>query len=182
MSRSEDTILVKKCLAGNLRAFEKLIDKYQQPIFNVVYRMCHHTEDARDVTQNIFIKVYEKLSFFNTDLKFFSWIYRIAINETLNHLNQKKPMEELQTSFESKGSNPDEFYDRLELSENIQKALLEVESKYRALIILKHFQNCSYQQIAEIVDLPEKTVKSRLYLARQQLSKVLIQKGIRFYD
>jgi RNA polymerase sigma-70 factor (ECF subfamily) len=91
-------------------------------------------------------------------------------------------MEELQTTFESKGSNPDEFYDRLEFSENIQKALLKVDSKYRALIILKHFQNCSYQQIAEIVDIPEKTVKSRLYIARQQLSKVLIQGGFRLYD
>ena len=182
MNRSEDSILVEKCLTGNRQAFETLLDKYQQPIFNFVYRMCHHTEDARDVTQSVFIKVYEKLASFNTDLKFFSWIYRIAINEALNYLNQKKPMEELPASFESMDSNPDEFYERLELSENIQKALLEVETKYRALIVLKHFQNCSYQQIAEIMYLPEKTVKSRLYIARQQFAKVLVQKGIRLND
>ena len=178
MNSSEDSKLVNKCLKGDLQAFETLLDKYQQPIFNVVYRMCHHTEDARDVTQTVFIKVYEKLAYFNTDLKFFSWIYRIAINETLNFINQKKPVEELPISYQSKESGPDEFFERLELSDNIHKALLKVEAKYRALIILKHFHNCSYHQIAQIMDLPEKTVKSRLFIARQQLGKVLRERGI----
>ena len=178
MNSSEDSILVNKCLKGDVQAFETLLDKYQQPIFNVVFRMCHHTEDARDLTQNIFVKVYEKLAYFNTELKFFSWLYRIAINETLNFLNQKKPVEELPITIESEEIHPDEIYEQLELSKNIQNALLEIEAKYRALIVLKHFQNCSYNQIAQIMDLPEKTVKSRLFIARQQLGKVLRQKGI----
>jgi len=178
MNNSEDSVLVNKCLQGNLNAFETLIDKYQKPIFNVVFRMCHHTEDARDVTQSVFIKVYNKLASFNTELKFFSWLYRIAINETLNFISQKKPVEEFPVSYESKDSNPDESYEQLELAENIQSALLEVDPKYRALLVLKHFQNYSYSQIAQIMDLPEKTVKSRLFIARQHLGKILKQKGI----
>jgi RNA polymerase sigma-70 factor (ECF subfamily) len=140
--------------------------------------MCHNTEDARDLTQSVFIKVYEKLAYFNQDLKFFSWIYRIAINDTLNFLNQKKSVEELPDSCVSEDRDPGDSYEQHELSENIQRALLEVEAKYRALILLKHFQNYTYNEIAQVMDLPEKTVKSRLFIARQQLGKILRQKGI----
>ena len=178
MTCSEDSRLVDQCLNGDLQAFEVLIDKYQQPVYNVIFRMCHHTEDARDVTQNVFVKVYNNLATFNRELKFFSWIYRIAINETLNYLHQKKPMEELSPTIESQEENPVSYLEQAEVSENIHRALLEIETKYRSLIVLKHFQNCSYQQIAEITDLPEKTIKSRLYIGRQLLAKVLLRKGI----
>jgi RNA polymerase sigma-70 factor (ECF subfamily) len=87
-------------------------------------------------------------------------------------------MNEIPETYQTKDSAPDEVLEKMELNENIQQALLKIDEKYRALIILKHFQNCSYQQIAQIIDMPEKTVKSRLYIARQQLGKVLLQKGI----
>jgi len=90
MIANNDTDLVQECLAGNTKAFEALIDKYQKKIFNIVYRMTGNDDDAEDITQSVFIKVYEKLSSFNPKYKFFSWLYRIALNESLNLMNQKK--------------------------------------------------------------------------------------------
>lgn len=178
MIRDDDTQLVRQCLCGEVRAFEDLVDKYQKPIFNIIYRMCHDYEDARDLTQGVFVRVYEKLSSYNPKYKFFSWVYRIAINESLNHLNQKKTMNEIPENYHSQDNNPEESLEQLEMTENIRDSLARIEPKYRALIVLKHFQNCSYQQISKIMNLPEKTVKSRLYIARQQLGHALMQKGI----
>ena len=178
MTRRDDTKLVRECLRGNVKAFEELVDKYQKPVFNIVYRMCHNHEDARDLTQGVFLRAYERLKSFNPDYKFFSWIYRIAINESLNYLDKTKSMNEIPTTYQTQDRSPEEVLEKMELDENIQQALLKIDEKYRALIILKHFQNCSYQQIAQIIDMPEKTVKSRLYIARQQLGKILLQKGI----
>jgi RNA polymerase sigma-70 factor (ECF subfamily) len=87
-------------------------------------------------------------------------------------------MERLQVSIESHDCTPADYYEKKELSENINKALLKIETKYRALIILKHFQNCSYQEISKMINLPVKTVKSRLYIARQLLAKLLVNRGI----
>lgn len=178
MIKDDDTQLVRRCLGGEVKAFESLVDKYQKPIFNIIYRMCHDYEDARDLTQSVFVRVYEKLDSFNPKYRFFSWIYRIAINESLNYLGQKKTMNELPENFHSEDANPEESVEQSEMTENIRNSLKQIDPKYRALIVLKHFQNCSYQQISRIMKLPEKTVKSRLYIARQQLGHVLTQRGI----
>jgi len=135
-------------------------------------------EDARDLTQSVFVRVYEKLDSYNPKYRFFSWIYRIAINESLNFLGQKKTMDEIPENCHSEDSNPEECVELSEMTENIHRSLKQIDPKYRALIVLKHFQNCSYQQISQIMKLPEKTVKSRLYIARQQLGQVLTERGI----
>lgn len=178
MNKDTDARWVKACVKGDIRAFENLVDKYQKPVFNIVYRMCHDYEDARDITQGVFVRAYQNLKSFTPKFKFFSWIYRIAINETLNHLDKKKDTAEISEFQKSDDKNPEENYTQMELNENIQQALLKIDSKYRALILLKHFQNYSYQRISEIMDLPEKTVKSRLFSARQQLGKVLTKQGV----
>jgi RNA polymerase sigma-70 factor (ECF subfamily) len=179
MMKDDDTKLVSQCLSGEIKAFENLVDKYQKTIFNIIYRMCHNYEDARDLTQGVFVRIYEKLSSYNPQFKFFSWIYRIAVNETLNHLNQKKMMNEIPESYCAEDSDPAESLEQLDMSKKIHDSLAQIDPKYRILIVLKHFQNCSYQQISQIMKLPEKTVKSRLYSARQQLGHVLMQRGIR---
>ncbi|MGD9489641.1 MAG: RNA polymerase sigma factor [Calditrichaceae bacterium] len=178
MSESNDSILVKKCIKGDIKSFEILVDKYQKTIFNVVYRMIHRFDDAEDITQSVFIKVYENLRSFNPKYKFFSWIYRIALNETLNYLNQRKRIETLTEGMVSKGKTPDEIFEEWERNERIQEALMEVPYNYRILIILKHFQGCSYEEIAYIADIPEKKVKSRLFTARQMLKDVLLKYGM----
>ena len=100
------------------------------------------------------------------------------MNESLNYRHQKKRLDELNNNLISKEKSPEESFFDSELSEKIQNGLMVLNPNYRALIILKHFQNCSYQDMGYILDLPEKTVKSRLFTARKLLKDVLIKKGI----
>ncbi|MCU0643871.1 MAG: sigma-70 family RNA polymerase sigma factor [bacterium] len=182
MIANNDTDLVQECLIGNTKEFEALIDKYQKKIFNIVYRMTDNYDDAEDITQSVFIKVYEKLNSFNPKFKFFSWLYRIALNESLNLMNQKKRLAELDADFITQGKSPEEIYDELELSERIQDALMEIELEHRVLIVLKHFEGFSYQEMAFMLDISEQKVKSRLFSARQVLKNVLINRGIVGHD
>lgn len=178
MNEADDTTLVRRCLEGNKNAFGALVAKYQKPIYNAAYRMTKGYDDAADITQAVFIKAYEKLELYNPKFKFFSWLYRIAVNESLNFLKQRRQNEGIEGTMRSGDKLPDEILNDTELGEKIQNALMEIEMNYRLVIILKHFQNFSYKEMSRILDIPEKTVKSRLFTARQMLKDVLIKKGI----
>ena len=177
MVEREDNELVRRCLAGNSEAFEVLVEKYQKPIFNVAYRMCRNYDDAEDITQTVFVKTYEQLNRFRPQYKFFSWIYRIAVNETINYLKRNKPAEALDPNLASESETPEESLQKTRASEALQDALMDIGMDYQVLIILKHLQNFSYEEIAYILDLPEKKVKSRLFTARQLLKEALTTRG-----
>ena len=178
MNERSDTELVRQCLQGVTKAFEALVLRYQKPIFNTVYRMTKSADDAEDITQMAFIKAYEKLDTYKPKYKFFSWIYRIAVNEALNAIQSKDRFCTLNRSVEDEGKTPEDIYEESELNETIQDALLEMSRDHHALIILKHFQDFSYRDIAFILDIPEKKVKSRLFTARQQIKEILLRRGI----
>jgi RNA polymerase sigma-70 factor (ECF subfamily) len=175
--KNEDKNLVKECLQANQKAFETLVDKYQNVVFNVAYRMIGDYDEAEDIAQTVFIKAFENLSNYNPKHKFFSWLYRITINESLNYLKSKKRTENLNSLEKTKEKNPEQKYLEVELSNKIQAALMELEPQHRILILLKHFQYCSYKEISDSLAIPEKTVKSRLYTARQLLKDVLMKQG-----
>ena len=177
MMDRQDNELVRRCLKGETSAFETLIDKYQKPIFNLAFRMTKNMEDAEDLTQTVFIKAFQKLELFRFNYKFFSWIYRIAVNESLNFLNQRKRLAELDIKVVSSEKTPDEIVQDEELSRQVQDGLMVLNPEYRILIILKHFHMLSYREIAYIVDIPEKKVKSRLFTARHLLKDALLEKG-----
>ena len=177
MERS-DKELVKECLAGSEQAFETLVDRYQKVVFNVAYRMVNDYDAAEDITQTVFIKGYERMNSFNPKYRFFSWLYRIAINESLNHISQRKRMTELSPDMVSKDKTPDELYSDTELSRKMGEALMELDPGYRIAIVLKHFRNLSYKEMSDILEIPEKTVKSRLFTGRQLLRQVLVTRGI----
>jgi RNA polymerase sigma-70 factor (ECF subfamily) len=179
MNETDDITLVNKCIQGDVKAFEVLVDKYQKPIFNAALRICNDFDSAEDISQAAFVKAFEKLESYNQKYKFFSWIYRIVINEALNFLHQDKKLLELDENIISKQETPDQVFEQTELSEKIRQALMHIEPDYRILIELRHFQNCSYSEIGYIMNIPEKTVKSRLYTARQVLGKILIKTGIK---
>ncbi len=179
MNETDDATLVQKCIQGNVKAFEVLVDKYQKPIFNAALRICNDFDSAEDIAQAAFVKAFEKLESYNPKFKFFSWMYRIVINEALNFLHQGKNLLELDENIISKQETPDQVFEQTELSEKIRDALMHIEPDYRILIELRHFQNCSYNEIGYIMNIPEKTVKSRLYTARQALGKILIKTGIK---
>ncbi|MFQ5824372.1 MAG: RNA polymerase sigma factor [bacterium] len=182
MTEQDDFKLVRECLEGNPKAFELIIDKYQKPIFNIALRLINDYEDAQDITQSVFIKAFENLDTFNPKYKFFSWIYRIVVNESINFLNQRKHLEKLDKNFISKEKTPEEHYYEIEMCERVQDALMDLQIYYRTVIILRHFEDLSYREISYILDTPEKTVKSRLFTARQLLRNILLKKGIVKHD
>jgi len=178
MMEIDDKKIIQQCLNGNKNAFEMLVDKYSKVIFNVAYRMTSNTDDAEDITQSVFIKVYDKLEDYDQKHKFFSWIYRITINETLNFLKASKKFTELDSKMITREKNPEERYVESDMGLHIQVALMRLDPSYRILILLKHFQSCSYKEISESLNIPENKVKSRLFTARQLLKDIMIGTGI----
>ena len=178
MTETDDKTLVRQCLSGDAKSFEILVDRYQKVLFNVSLRMLNDREDAMDVTQTAFIKAYEKLDTFNFKFKFFSWIYKIMINESLNLLSRRKPFDALDTEMASGEKAPDQQYTENLMAEHVQTAVAHLPLDYRRLIVLRHFGNLSYRDMSGALDIPEKTVKSRLYTARQMLKDLLLKRGV----
>jgi RNA polymerase sigma-70 factor (ECF subfamily) len=177
MAEYDDLDLVNRCLAGDTKAFEILIERYQKPVFNVALRMLNDLQDAEDVTQVVFIKVYEKLDTFKSKFKFFSWVYRMAVNESLNFIKREKRYEGLNVTVLASENDTESAFTDFETKEQVELALMFLQPAQRAIVVLKHFHGLSYQEIAYIMDIPEKTVKSRLYESRQQLRKIFYKQG-----
>ncbi|MDH3439110.1 MAG: sigma-70 family RNA polymerase sigma factor [Gammaproteobacteria bacterium] len=173
MSKPDDTDLVQRSRKGDSQAFEALLIRYEKPVYNAAYRMLDNADDARDVTQTVFLKAYEHLDDFNPKYRFFSWVYRIALNESVNCLNKRSRTEELTQEPETKTRGPDAEMEQELRNRQIQSALMTIKPDYRTVIVLKHFMDCNYLEISEILDIPEKKVKSRLYSGRQLLKEAL---------
>ena len=169
----EDNILVRRCLQGDKKAFEEIVDRYQKKVFNAAYRILNHYEDAADVTQSVFIRVYENLEKFSARYRFFSWLYKITVNESLNYLKRRKETGDLQVEEIADEKTPEEEYNNIELSENIEQALMKIGLEYRLVIVLHYLQDLSYNEISYVLDTPEKTIKSRLFTARNMLRDIL---------
>ena len=178
---SDDIEVVSQCLHGRPEAFRVLVDRYYKVIFNIAYRISRNVQDAEDITQSVFTKVFEKLHTYNRDYRFFSWIYRISVNEALNHVERYSRNTELMDDKMESSISPEEGASGSDIREMIDDALMEMELDYRVLIVLKHFHDLSYREMAYVVDIPEKKVKSRLFAARQILKERLIKKGIDFH-
>jgi RNA polymerase sigma-70 factor (ECF subfamily) len=174
----DDGTLVRRSLEGDKAAFSKLVEKYHKVVYNVAFRTLSDRDDAADVTQSVFIKAYEKLGSFNHQYKFFSWLYKIGVNESLNFLQQRRKLDSIDEQVLSKERNPEESYRSEELSQQIQDALMNLSLDHRVVIVLSHFQELSYKEIGFVLELPEKTVKSRLFTARQQLRDIMQREGI----
>jgi len=178
MSHEQDAAIVRQCLGGNSRAFEVLVERYQRPIYNLALRFAANVEDAEDIVQTVFVKVYEKLDTYDPKHKFFSWLYKIAVNESINHVNRKKNIESFREEIHSGQQDHDEQQTDPELSKKIDNALLELKPEYRIVVILNHFQDLTYREIGYILNIHENKVKSRLFSARKRLRSILMRKGI----
>ncbi len=160
-------------MTGDREAFEALLVEYEKPVYNAAYRMLNSPDDARDVTQTVFLKVFERFDQYDPSRRFFSWIYRITLNESINWLGKSNRMEPLTIEAAFEGKGPEQQVESDRTSANVQAALMTIKSDYRSVVVLKHFLGCSYEEISQILDIPEKKVKSRLYTARQQLKDAL---------
>ena len=161
----QDRALVKRCLDGDPDAVGELVDRYQKPLFNVALRMLGDPQDAEDVTQTVFLNAYLNLRRFDPRYRFFSWIYRMTVNESLNALKRRRPTVTLEDVYVARTEPPAE--------ESVERALMRLKPDDRALVVLSHFVSFSYQEIADVLEIPVKTVKSRLFTARERLKLAL---------
>jgi len=178
MSEQIDRQDVQDCLGGDCRAFERIVDRYQKPVYNAAFRIVGNEDDAADIAQTVFVKAFENLASFNPKFKFFSWIYRMAVNESINCLARRKNQTELDDQLRSTDKTPEEEFEDTRLGEKIQSALVEIQLDYRIVLILRHFMDLTYQEMSEILKVPEKRVKSRLFSARKILCDILSHRGI----
>jgi RNA polymerase sigma-70 factor, ECF subfamily len=171
-----DKALVERCRKGDWTAFTDLVVRYQRPIYNAAFWVLRKPEDAKDITQIVFLKVAERLDEYDPRFKFFSWIYRIAVNESLNLLRRNGHEEQLDDEIDipdSGADDPERRAEAAQVSRRIDEALMQMSTNDRIVLTLRHFSECSYQEIGQILDLDEKTVKSRLFEARQRLRELL---------
>jgi RNA polymerase sigma-70 factor, ECF subfamily len=177
MTEDTDVALVLRCRNGERRAFDDLLGRHARQLFSAAFRILHNREDAYDVTQSAFLSAYEHLDRYDPGQPFRSWLYRIAVNQALDLARSRHPVEALAEEAIEDRHGPEELAAREEGEAVMQKALMQLNVDYRTVIVLKHVQGCSYEELATILECPLKTVKSRLFTARQALRAVLIAGG-----
>lgn len=177
---NDDIQCVQAALAGDKDAYGDLVERYQQRLFNTVFRVVGVHEDALDVVQDAFFQAYAKLGAFRGDAQFYTWLYRIAMNLALSHCRRRRPTSSVD-DFKSRlgeeptddGAGPENQAVAQENVEQIQAALARLGTEHRQILVLREIEGCSYEAIAEILSLPVGTVRSRLFRARSQLKEQL---------
>lgn len=182
MSELSDEELIQECRHGQPAAFGRLVLKYQKPLFNSALRLLGDYEEARDVTQTALVKAYEKLAMYNPHYKFFSWVFRILVNEALNVRQRLKGMAPLEDTMVAPDPSPEQLLQRARLDGALDRALFQLSAEQRALVVLRHYQDLSYQELAYVFDTAEKTIKSRLFSARRRLLELLQLQGVMSHD
>ena len=182
-----DVELIAKAISGREDGFEELVRRYQRPITNYVFRMLNNYDSSLDVTQEVFIKVYNSLSRYSSEYKFSTWLYRIAHNAAIDHIRRRSPNAQsleveskdgaYQLQIESPNPTPEQERERSEWRTEIESVVKCLPSVYRELIVLRHAQDLSYDEIAEITNLPLGTVKNRLFRAREMMREIFIERG-----
>jgi RNA polymerase sigma-70 factor, ECF subfamily len=177
-SNSTDGECVRRCLGGETEAFDHIVLRYQKPVFNAILHMVNDYEDSRELSQTAFMKAFMHLKSFDQRRPFFSWLYRIAINEAINFLSARKIGEPIAADFPSRAAGPEERLEAKEIGAHLEAAMATLQPDYRAAVVLRHSLGLSYDQAAEVAGIPVKTFKSRLYSARQLLRLQLAAKGL----
>lgn len=175
---ADDAALVREVVEGHVDAFETLVRRHQRPVYTAILRMVRDPEEARDLAQTAFLKAFEQIHTFDPQYRFFSWIYRIAIHEAINHQQRRKRAEPLAFDVVDPDRNPQGDVEGKEIERAVQSALATLSPDHRAVVVLRHFLDGSYREIAVALDLPEKTVKSRLFEARRALRLRLEAMGV----
>jgi RNA polymerase sigma-70 factor (ECF subfamily) len=187
-SSAADRDLVISASKGLEGGFEELVRRYQRPISAYVYRMVGDYESALDLTQEIFIKIYGSLSRYRPEFKFSTWIYKIAHNAAIDHLRRNTGRERSLISgtesdnydlpIESEGLSPEQQSEREERRVEIELVIRSLPTAYRELIVLRHSQDLTYEEIVEVTGLPLGTVKNRLFRARDMMRQQFLSRGI----
>ena len=184
----DDRVLVRQAQSGEYTAFDTLVQKYQERIYATIYHMTSNHEDANDLTQETFIKAYKALNSFKGDSSFFTWVYRIAVNKTINFLKGRKnkihlSLNDLDFNAEHdpeivtfiSEKTPRRDMGLTELQEKLNEAMQKLSDVHRLVVTLHDVQGLSHEEISKIMDCNTGTVRSRLFYARQQLQGYLTE-------
>jgi RNA polymerase sigma-70 factor (ECF subfamily) len=187
---TDDLTLVQRVRSGDQRAYKTLVERYQRKVFSVALGMLKDREEARDVAQEAFVKVYRYLDHFKGDASFYTWLYRITVNICIDVMRRKGSGKTENVEFDESvqhdvseanlgalgtrlGTNPQKSALRKELAEKIQAALEQVPEKHRAILLLREIEGMSYEDLSRTLEIPKGTVMSRLFHARLKVQKVL---------
>lgn len=185
-----DELLAAKALEGDLGAFEELVDKYKKSVFAIVYRIIGQYQEAEDITQEVFLIVYEKLYQFDMGKKFAPWIHKIAVNTAISALRKKKKainvsFDETYIQDNTSGSDVDDpqtIFERTELSQFINEVIMELPENYRVIIALRYQMDYSNGEIAEVLGISKENVEVKVHRARKAMRnlymKKLMQRGM----
>jgi RNA polymerase sigma-70 factor (ECF subfamily) len=178
-----DQQLIADCLNGRTAAFGELVRRYQDRIFNVVFRLVGNAEDASDVVQDAFLSAYQSLGKFKGEAQFYTWLYRIAINTAVSLKRKQRVVAAFRVRTSEAGdaepldhsefSRPENAMERSEQQQRVQAALQKLSGEHRTVLILKDIEGQKYETIAEILRVPIGTVRSRLHRARLELRAIL---------
>lgn len=178
---------VKRAKDGDIDAFEEIVKTYEKKIYNLALRYVSNSEDANDIAQDVFLRVYKSLNGFKEESAFSTWIYRVAVNVCIDYMRKNKKNntvsltkededgEEEQIEIEDNSYSPEAVYDKTELRENIRNALDELSEDHRQVIILRDINGLNYDEIGKILDIGEGTVKSRIFRAREKTMPYFIK-------
>lgn len=185
----DEKLLISRSKAGDIEAFEELIEAYQKKIFSFAYRIIGNYEDAADMAQEALIRIYKSIGGFKEQSSFSTWIYRITTNVCLDEIRRRKSKKEysldeevqmddgqLKRQVMSDDPGPEEVFEKEELRSIVKNAIDKLPEEQKVVITLRDIQGLSYDEIAEVLDCPGGTVKSRISRARQALKKVLSSK------
>ncbi len=185
----DDRELVRRVKSGQTQAYGELIRRYQDRVFNACWRICGHLEDARDLTQDAFLKAFENLGAFRQESGFYTWVFRVAVNLSLSHRRSAKRRRVVSLdSGIAGGTQADDLARQMQCAQadesrgpvseseahsQIVRALQSLDSEHRAVVVLRDIEGFDYQQIGAILDIPPGTVKSRLHRARMALREAI---------
>ena len=181
MEHLADEELVALCLKGQKEAYNVLVVRYQSRIYSLAYRLGGDYDEARDLAQEAFIRIYQELPQFDASRKFFPWMYRVARNTCINYLQKRsravpaeEAIEDLATmAAHNPDYNPEQRLEKSVVTDQIRQAILSMPEKYALPVMLKYIEGLSYQEIGKALDLPQSTVETRLFRGRQALQKKL---------
>lgn len=180
---ADDQRLITDCLQGDTAAFGALVRRYQERLYHSVYRLVDNPEDAQDVVQEAFISAYQSLDGFKGDSLFFTWLYRIAVNTAISLKRKRRVMARIETGpngepameplDRSLDSRPGHALEQAEREKRVHQALGRLSPEHRAVLIMKDMEGQKYETMAEILQVPVGTIRSRLHRARLELRELL---------
>lgn len=176
-----DEEIIRKCLNGEREVYRVFVERYQDKIFNLIYRYVGSYDSAQDIAQEAFVKAFESLGSFRNDARFSTWLYRIAVNKCKDFLKDRRrddvSLERVAAPASSRYSSPfvgpEEGFLRRERATNINKAILALSPMYREAFLLRHMEGLSYNEMRKILGLPINTLKMRVFRARKSLRRML---------